>query len=462
MNTTYETTPNAELNDAHEVALIQDSLFDGVMRDIAQAKLAEGSTTDTLTVAQRANLINPERDFSQPLPARTEMMAQDQADKKTKETIAANGERIISLAEALELRRLVNGERQPEDVQNVDPEKAIFVVEGTYTKGVIARRAVAEKAMREVYKLPSDLSEEVDLSDKVLYQFGSGVKIEPTKKDKVTGKDSENPAYVLLHGLAGEYLPEEGEAFTEFEATVATALADGYQKSTEETFTEDGSSMVRKVELVHADRKRPKLVLIQPTGKGNLSAGYKALAPKLPGKKLFIASNGQYRIKNKERATMHIRDNDIDMLPPVAIGDEPGDEYFYRGEKEVVPERNANVYVNEFVIAWRLGNESLPNVETGKAEEPVEQSSVGRVEARTTSQARKIASTVCRALGLVFERLGGELARDDHHTTSMDQVEATSSPETRQQGHDIPEALLVALAGLLRTFADEIAKKKKG
>jgi len=419
---TFEMSPNAEIYAAtHEVALIEDELRSGFLGDIASVKF-EGATLGDLTPAQTANVISPERDFKQPLPPRARMIEEDLSGESVKEKIASNGERIISRAEALQLRRLVNGERQSEDTHQIDREKAVFIVEGGAQKSSVIRRGVAEKAMHEVYGQ--------NLSDKTLYQFSSSRKITPTKATKKNGVEEvgPNPEHKTLCDLAGSFLSKDKE-FTEFEAALATARADGYQIRNTEV-DENGKTIIQKLELVHEDLSRPKLVLIQPAGKGNLSAGYEALRPELAGKQLVIASNGQYRLKNRYRATQWINENNMDMLPPVTLGDEPGDTFSCGGKPLTTDPRAESVYVNEFIIAWRLGQKILPDVPPVSTEAEVTVSS--DEVAKSNVAAEQLARVMGSMLGLVGAALrhvgfGLPAATESHPAAKKDESLTTSA-----------------------------------
>jgi hypothetical protein len=161
-----------------------------------------------------------------------------------------------------------------------------------------------------------------------------------------------------VRGLAGEYLTEG--PFTEFEANLATARADGYQEVHRADTSRD-ETVAQRIELVHPDPSYPRLVLIQPGGRGGLSDGFTSIRSELWNKQLVIATNGQYREKDRYMAETWDTDNHANMLPPVVLGDEPGDRYPYRDGEEVVPNRPESAYVNELIFLWRMSLQRLPD-----------------------------------------------------------------------------------------------------
>jgi hypothetical protein len=348
----FPSSSQAEVEIAHTAAIIEDQLRVGFFVDIASAKV--DVLPENLTPQEVAEVILPEPKGSAVLEPRWTLVDKAEAAEPTKTAIAVNGESIISTVEALSLRKLVNGERQAEDIK-IDPEKAIFIVEGGANKTSVVRRGVAVKAMHELY---GD-----DLSSKTLYQLGGERIISPTRevsKPDGTKETMANAEHKTILDLAGDFLPAEG-AFTEFDANLATALAEGYEIST--TYdTSDDDAVSRKLELTHADTAHPRLVLIQPAGKG-LEAGFDALKSEIEDDQLVISTNGQYREKDVYQAEMWAKANGIGMLPTISLGDEPGDSFPFGDSEVVVPNRPEAAYINELVILYRLAMKRLPDIE---------------------------------------------------------------------------------------------------
>jgi hypothetical protein len=347
----FTSSPQAEVEIAHTAAIIEDQLRAGFFVDIASAKV--DVLPENLTPREVAEVILPEPKGSEVLEPRWTLVDKAEAAEATKIAIAANGERIISTIEALSLRKLVNGERQAETINKIDPEKAIFVVEGGANKTSVVRRGVAVKAMHEVY---GD-----NLSSRTLYQLGGERMIAPTRevtKPDGTKETVANAEHKIIRDLAGDFLPAE-DAFTEFDANLATALAEGYEIST--TYdTSDNDTISRKLELTHANSTHPRLVLIQPAGKG-LEAGFNALKSETEDNQLVISTNGQYREKDMYQAEMWAKANDIKILSAVAVGDEPGDRFPFLDGEVVVPNRPEAAYINELVVLYRLAMKRLPD-----------------------------------------------------------------------------------------------------
>jgi hypothetical protein len=338
---------------AQTAALIEHELVNGYLRKIALAIV--DSLPEDVTPGEIAEVILHQPPKGESLKPRWTLVDEAEAAESTRTAIAANTDRIISTVVTLGLRKILNGERQTEDIDKVDPEKAIFVVEGGANKGSVVRRGVAIKAMCEIY---GD-----NLESETLYQFGSERIISPTRKKNMPGGTTEtveNDEHRTICDLAGEFLPSKG-SFTEFDATLATALAEGYEIS---TIHDDNQDVVAKhrIEMHHADPAKPKLVIIQPAGK-SLSAGFDAVWSETRHKTQFvIATNGQYREKDVYRAKIWADTNSIDMLPAVALGDEPGDTFSFRDVEIRVPNRPETLYINELIVLYRMAMRQLPDI----------------------------------------------------------------------------------------------------
>lgn len=341
-----------EVEVAHTAAIIENELRGGFLQDIAATKVE--ILPENLTPREVAEIILPEPKGGEPLEPRWTLVDAAETKEPTKIVIAANNEPIINTVKALELRKVVYGKRQPEDMGKIEREKATFLGESGANKTSIVRRRVAIKAMRELY---GD-----DLSSRTLHQLGGGRVISPTREitqSDGTKKTVSNTEHKTIRDLAGEFLPTTG-SFTEFDANLATALAEGYEISM--IYDPIDALVVRKIELTNTDSVYPKLVLIQPAGKGGLEAGFDAMRPLIEGRQLVITTNGQYRQKDIYQAGLWAEENGIEMLPPVALGDEPGDQFPFRDGEIVVPNRPEAAYINELIILWRLAMKRLPTV----------------------------------------------------------------------------------------------------
>jgi hypothetical protein len=243
-----------------------------------------------------------------------------------------------------------------EDYSAIDPQKAIFIVEGGANKTSVVRRSVAEKALHALYG--------EDISDHRLYQLGSNRVIEPVRAD-----GSPNPEHDIVRKLIGDALPKDeavrkltgnfspDDPFTEFQANLATALVDGY---TIVSVSGPRPGIGQAVTLEPADTNRPRLVQVQPAGVG-LESGFDTIATlEVPLDRQFvIATNGQYRPKDMLQAAAWITKNNVPMTPAVAIGDETDDVSGFRQGDIVTPSRPPAAYVNELALYGRQTAEAL-------------------------------------------------------------------------------------------------------
>ncbi|HEY4963468.1 MAG TPA: hypothetical protein VIH90_02100 [Candidatus Saccharimonadales bacterium] len=331
---------------AYTAAVIENQLRGGFLRDVAASKV--DAIPELATVTDITEIVLPEPaprpESGVVLEPRWALLVGNEAAAAVKAVNLANSDNILATAVNLGLRKLIDGQRLPEDVAKIDPERAIFVVEGGGNKTSVVRRGVAIKAMHELY---GD-----DLSAVDLYQFGGGRAIDPVRTDQ-----KPNAEHKTIRDLAGGFLPEG--TFTEFEANLATALADGYEISESEDASDDGL-IAQKYTLLHANAGLPRLILIQPTGP-RLEEALDGIKSLLDNKQLVIATNGQYREKDLHQAEVWGESRGIDMLPVVSLGDEPGDSFQFAGGEIVVPDRAASVYINDLIVLWRLTTRRLPD-----------------------------------------------------------------------------------------------------
>jgi hypothetical protein len=317
-----------EIERSHELGLIEEQLKPGgFLFDIASAKV-KGLSIEA-TPEEVSFIIIPGLKDGKPAEIRFELVDKANADQAVKEATVTNSPRIMDFANRIGLRRIVDGVRQPEDIDLIDPVTAIFCVEGGANKTSVVRRGVAIEAMHETY---GD-----DLSNKVLYQFGS---------DRRIKNDSE---ISTIRELAGDNLPE-GE-FDEFDANVATARADGY-----ELVATEGSSLF--LNMVSQDISKPHLCMVKTTQEGGFKEGLSQVAVDMPSEvQIVISTNGQYREKAKVLTEAFGRQTGVDFSRTVALGDEPGDEFSFAGGIVKVPARPESAYTNDIALLYRLMSE---------------------------------------------------------------------------------------------------------
>lgn len=254
------------------------------------------------------------------------------------EEVEKRADEVVAAAVTVSMRR--SGET--EDYRAIVPQAAIFGAEGGANKTSVVRRGVAEAGMRAALG--------PNLAGQTLYQLGSG-RVVPLKRPD----GSDNPEHKIISGLAGDYLQlRDDGSFEEFDANVATARADGYVITGD---TEpDQPEIARVVTLAHTGSERPGLVAVKTTGVG-LPGGFDAIraikaaqGETLEGRQLVVASNGQYRPKSRLQAVRWAQQHGIDMIPAVALGDEPGDIWNFKGEQMATPPRPPAAYVNELAL----------------------------------------------------------------------------------------------------------------
>lgn len=288
------------------------------------------------------------------LPPRWRLL--DETERTVGGVVNSHGPSVMMLVRQLRMQR----RGATEDYTAIDPEKAVFTAEGGANKTSPVRRGVAERAMRAVF---GD-----DLREQMLYQFGSNRLITPHLLDRKTNEpilDNEtnlpkpNQEFTTIRALAPT-LPAD-EPFTEFQANVATALADGYYLDGLPDYAIGQDTVFPTIILDHDDSSRPSLCLVQPEGRG-LPGALEALVDikSLIGRQIVVASNGQYRAKNevvlRQFADKH---PELGLMPGAAIGDEPGDVASYALGDIVTPTRPLSAYVNELPIYFRAAKELM-------------------------------------------------------------------------------------------------------
>jgi hypothetical protein len=304
----------------------------GFMDSIAQTALEEPVT---LTSTEIADIIVPRPPTGESLPERWQLLVD--AKSHMSETAAQHEDDILVAASRTGMRH--DEALSESDLVRIQPDAAIWTVEGGANRTSIVRRTLAIQAMQRIYG--------EDVSSRTLFQFGGG---RPIPREK-NGKP--NPEMTIAREIAPDFLPSD-DSLVEFGLNLASALQSGYEVINDER---DGSAAERLVFLYQAGF--PELVLVYPhkTEKGGLEDGFSAIAGlvgSLEGRQFVIATNGQYRPKDEAQADQWAKAHDLDMLPPVALGDEPGYSVNHKGQEITTAKRGPMVYVNEFVVLQRL------------------------------------------------------------------------------------------------------------
>lgn len=321
--------------------VISQELREGFLRDIAAAKVAD--LPDNVTPTEVAGIIVPESTAADGviLEPRWTLVAQAEAHEAVRAATAEQESKIHTVASWVGMRLLsTDGERQAEATGDIDPQRAVFIVEGGANKTSVVRRDVALGAMRTIYGN--------DTRNQQMYQFGSGRKITPERNGEP------NKEHQVIMSLTSGLL-EPDETFTEFDANFATAIEDDYEIVQNNPPASLVKQAARHEVLLHRNH-RPTLHLVQPAGPG-LEGGLEALD--LTDRQLVIATNGQYRPKDRLQSALWAHNRGMEAPSVVALGDEPGDVYSYLPGRIEVPNRPASAYVNELVILWRLANRVL-------------------------------------------------------------------------------------------------------
>lgn len=304
----------------------------GFMEAAAQAALEQPTE---LAPNEVADVIVPPKPAGESLPPRWQLATD--AKNGIKEVADRNEEPIVAMAEQIGMRH--NEAVSDVDIVRIYPDAAVWTVEGGANRTSVVRRTLAIEAMQKVY------GEEA--ANYQLFQFGGNREIPRTRNDKP------NAEYSVAQEIAGDFLPED-DSLTEFDLNVASARQGGWE------VTSDEQENVAAQRVVRLQKEgSPELVLVYPhkTEKGGLEDGFSAVAAltgSLTGKQLVIATNGQYRPKDETQAEEWAKAHDTDMLPPVAIGDEPGYKVVHAGREITTANRAAIIYVNEFAVLHRL------------------------------------------------------------------------------------------------------------
>lgn len=316
----------------------------GLLHDIARSAEANGVE---LLPKDVADIILPPKQPDQKYQARWELL--EGAPGLIKETAAARQEETYSLAQTLDLRKdqSIDGS----DIRRIDADKAVWMIEGGANRTSVVRRQLAIEAMHEIY------GEQV--AEQVVYQFGAD---RPIPKER---NGSPNAEYAIAMEIALDYLPT-GRELTEFDLNLASAQQAGYEKL--EGFNGNPDpDIIERLEILGKEDS-PRLVMIQPKKvKGGLVDGINAVHEMIlreatgtfvaePHFQPVIFTNGQYRAKDEHQAVGWAAGAGHDILPPVAIGDEPGYTVEHNGRQIVTAERAPMVYVNEMVILHRLNS----------------------------------------------------------------------------------------------------------
>lgn len=330
----------------HEAAkaweIIGNELEQGSLHAIAAARVEE--LPENVTEQEVADIVLPDPNdgTEAALEPRWTLVDRAEAHNAVREVTQEQQDRIFGVANELGMRLLSGtGARLGEGVDEIEPGRAKFVVEGGANKTSIVRRGVAEKAIQAAYG-PKSLAVRV-------YQFGSDRQIAPERNG------APNKEHEVIRSLTDEFAPDE--PFTEFDANLATALEDGYDfVSLDNTTDAEMAERVQNHMLVKSQFS-PWLHLVQPKGKG-LEGALDTL-PITSHEQIVVATNGQYRPKARLQTALWAKRRKLDNMSILAIGDEPGDVFPYSRGDVTVPDRPASAYVNEMVVLWRLANKVL-------------------------------------------------------------------------------------------------------
>lgn len=195
-------------------------------------------------------------------------------------------------------------------------QRPLLIIESGANRTSVVRRSLAEQMLVRKGGL--------------MYQFGSPDRlIPPTRTDK-NGNEIENPEYKAVNAsdICGDL---GGATVTEFEVNVASAVSAGYEIIDD---SDEGALTLVKEETV--------LVIVKA---GTFKAGLELLASKkaLDNRNVVIATNGQYRTKDKLQAEQVMRQQNVTPSSITAIGDETG-------------ARSETVYANELATLLRILN----------------------------------------------------------------------------------------------------------
>jgi len=338
-----------DLNHAQSVYTARHSVIDVMARpgepmyEVATAALAEPPETP-LTPTEVFDLILPSHGAGG--PARYELL--ERADARI---AAAAADHAATSPYSFNLRLTTLGMRRVLHEEEYHPSNyamdSIFVVPGGANRTSIVRRHVATQAMRAINV------------NGPMYQFGSNKVVPPVRTD-----GSANPEHNLLRSLAPDFLPED--AFTQFDANLATAQQQGYEimadtKNADQLPATSPTPIFRRaIILHHPDAEAfPDLSLIEPfepTFEGGLDAVRsfeEFLDRPLAGRRILVATNGQYRPVAELQALEWADAAGVEMRLPHAFGDEPGDTMPYQGRTFTTAERSPLTYFQEMAALGR-------------------------------------------------------------------------------------------------------------
>lgn len=309
----------------------------GVMHEIAKTALAETAEVSPNDVA---DIILPPKKPGEAMEARWQLL--EHASDVIKTAATEHDEEIFELAGQLDMRKTESV--PPEDVARTDSAKAVFMIEAGANRTSVVRYSVAVETLTAVY---GENLEEVTLLD-----FASD---RPVPKER---NDKPNPEFGIAQEISGQYLPADEDA-TEFSVKLATRRQQGYEieADTSESQNPDLIPGVERVIRMHK-AGAPKIELIQPTNTGKgLKDGFAAahnLGILAEGSQPVVFTNGQYRAKDELQAQQWAEQKGINIVAPVAFGDEAGFTVEHNGKELVTANRGPMVYVNEAVILHRI------------------------------------------------------------------------------------------------------------
>lgn len=306
----------------YEAILTREFAEGGLLYGLAQAA-SEGSLSGA-TPGEIGDILLPPRAQADAYKPRYQLVADSSG--VLKEAAAVSIDEIYDLATQLGMRH--EATISLEDINHIDSAKAVWVVEAGANRTSIVRRGVAGMAIKAIYADPENI---------MMFQLGSDRVIATSK-----------PEYEIARQIAPDHINTE-TALTEYDLNVATARQNGYSIHDEKLHSRDI--------LVGRKQGEPSVAFIQPETSGRgLFDGFAELG-KLgvitSQDQLVVASNGQYRPKDELQATRWGEEAEMDMLPPVAVGDEPGFIVEHNGAVLTTAERVPTVYVNEMVILAR-------------------------------------------------------------------------------------------------------------
>jgi hypothetical protein len=311
----------------------------GVLYGIAENVVA-GDVA--LTPREAGNVLLQPKQPGEASEARWQLI--EGATDAVKAGAAEHEEEILNLATQLDMKKPESISHP--DVMRIAPTQSLWIIEGGANRTSVVRRELANQTAAAVYgQGPKWVN---------LYQFGTDRAIPRMRNGQP------NAEYKIAIEIAGNVLDLEryqdrfGSELTEFGLNVASALQGGYELVEDR---DGGEVAARIVEL----RKPgvPRLLVMQPhkrTGGledafSTLTDGYKL---HLDSAQFVMFTNGQYRPKDEQQADRWARGRGFSMLPPVAIGDEPGFTVEHNGRQITTAERKAMAYLNEAVILERL------------------------------------------------------------------------------------------------------------